>query len=248
MTRPETNRSAATSGGTVDAGPVFHCDTDVMDGSPVRVAILDDHEMMRQGFVAWLAAATAGLQVVITAATWADLIAHPAFPVDVVLLDLDLGDGIPVAPKIALLRSSGVSVVMVSQYADPARVRECIAAGALGYVPKSEPFDEIVTAVKAATAGQSYMTAHLAEMLVADQGLGSADARPKLSQRELEAFVLFASGLPMKSVARQMGITFDTAKGYIDRVKEKYARAGRDARTKIALRSRAIQDGYIAGD
>jgi DNA-binding NarL/FixJ family response regulator len=52
-----------------------------------------------------------------------------------------------------MLRSSGVAVVIVSTLADPPHVRECIAAGALGYVPKSEPAEETINAVRASAQG-----------------------------------------------------------------------------------------------
>jgi DNA-binding NarL/FixJ family response regulator len=57
--------------------------------------------------------------------------------------------------------------------------------------------------------------------------------------------ILYASGLPMKSVARRLGVSFDTAKCYVDRVRDKYERTGREARTKIELRQRAEEDGLL---
>jgi hypothetical protein len=54
-----------------------------------------------------------------------------------------------------------------------------------------------------------------------------------------------ATGLPMKSVAVRMGISEETAKQYLGRVREKYARAGRAARTKMELYHRAVEDGHI---
>ncbi|HEY5360135.1 MAG TPA: response regulator transcription factor [Streptosporangiaceae bacterium] len=213
----------------------------------VRIAIVDDHHMVLSGLQAWVKAADGIVRVVIAAASWAELLEHPAFPVDVVLLDLDLGDGIPVPLKISTLRQAGVATVVISTLADPARIRACLDAGAAGYLPKSEPADEILRAVTSAAGGQGYMTSSMAALLVADLE-DNAESAPALSPQELRALILYASGLPMKSVARRLGVSIYTAKGYIDRVRDKYAHAGREARTKLDLHQRAVEDGLLVSE
>jgi two-component system, NarL family, uhpT operon response regulator UhpA len=214
---------------------------------PLRIAIVDDHQMVLSGLQAWVKAADGAVQVVIAAASWAELLEHPAFPVDVVLLDLDLGDGIPVPLKISTLSQAGVATIIISTLADPAHIRACLAAGATGYLPKSEPADEILRAVTSAAAGHGYMTPSLAALLVADRE-DNAENSPALSPQELRALILYASGLPMKSVARRLGVSIHTAKGYIDRVREKYTRAGRATSTKLDLHQRAVEDGLLISE
>jgi two-component system uhpT operon response regulator UhpA len=209
-----------------------------------RLAIVDDQQMVLSALHAWIGQADASIQVVITAPSWAELISHPAFPVDVVLLDLDLGDDMPASVKISTLRQAGVAVIMISNLADPARIKACLVAGAVGYLPKSEPAEEILRAVSAAGRGEAYMSASLATLLVEDQEAHAGSA-PALSPQELRALTLYASGLPMKSVARRIGVTPHTAKSYIDRVREKYADLGRGARTKLELHLRAVEDGLL---
>jgi two-component system, NarL family, uhpT operon response regulator UhpA len=213
----------------------------------VRLAIVDDQKMVLSGLQAWVGQADASIQVAITAPNWAELISHPAFPVDVVLLDLDLGDDIPAPIKISTLRQAGVAVIMISNLADPARIKACLAAGAAGYLPKAEPAEEILRAIGAAGRGEAYMSPSLAALLVEDQEEHAGTA-PPLSPQELRALTLYASGLPMKSVARRLDVTPHTAKGYIDRVREKYGSVGREARTKLELRIRAVEDGLLAED
>jgi DNA-binding NarL/FixJ family response regulator len=72
----------------------------------------------------------------------------------------------------------------------------------------------------------------------------SAD-RPNLSEREQKVLVLYASGLKLASVARQLEISPHTCKEYLDRVRAKYAAAGRQASTKIDLYREAVRDGFI---
>lgn len=68
---------------------------------------------------------------------------------------------------------------------------------------------------------------------------------PSLSPQEKRLLMLYATGLPMKSVARRMEIRLDTAKQYLHRARTKYAEAGRPAWTKVELHRRAIEDGYL---
>ena len=214
----------------------------------VRVGIVDDHRLVLDALGSWLTAEAADVAVEIAVTSWPELLAHPRFPVDVVLLDLELGDDVPVGSKIVRLGTAGVAVVVVGSFADPRRVRECLAAGALGYVPKAEDAGEIPRAIRAAAAGEGYVSAALAALLVASEQDAAAGPPPPLSQQERRALVLYASGLPLKSVAEHLDISTETAKTYLGRVREKYALAGREARTKIALHRRAVEDGLLTAE
>jgi DNA-binding NarL/FixJ family response regulator len=215
----------------------------------VRVAIVDDERMVLDGLHAWLAGRSTGLHVVIAVTSWSRLLMHPDYPVDVVLLDLNLKDGVPVEVKLATLRAAGVAAVVISTFAEPARIRACIAAGARAYLPKSEPAEEIIRAALAAAAGLDYITPTVAAMLIADRETQGdrSDVVPHLSPQETRALTLYASGLPMKAVARRLQVSYDTAKDYVDRVRQKYEEIGRSARTKVELYQRALEDGFITG-
>ena len=214
----------------------------------IRVGIVDDHRLVLDGLGSWLAAEADDIAVEIAVTSWEGLVDHPRFPVDVVLLDLELGDGVPVGSKIVRLGTAGVAVVVVGSFADPRRVRECLAAGAHGYVPKAEDAGEIPRAIRAAAAGEGYVSAALAALLVASEQDPAAEPPPPLSQQERRALVLYASGLPLKTVAEHLDISTETAKTYLGRVREKYAQAGREARTKIALHRRAVEDGLLVAE
>jgi DNA-binding NarL/FixJ family response regulator len=179
--------------------------------------------------------------MVAAVSTWPALLTHPEFPVDVVLLDLDLKDNIPVSLKISTLKTTGVKTVLMSTYSEPNVVREALAAGALGYLVKSEDAYMIVEAIRAATKGESFISAEL------DLALGASDVggAPKLSAQERRVMALYGGGEPVKSVAYQLGISEETAKSYLKRIREKYRVAGIDVGTKVALRKRAIQDGIL---
>jgi two-component system uhpT operon response regulator UhpA len=203
---------------------------DAPDGA-VRVGIVDDHRLVLDALRSWLAAEAEDVAVEIAVTSWEALLEHPLFPVDVVLLDLELGDGVPVGSKIVRLGTAGVAVVVIGSFADPRRVRECLAAGASGYVPKVEDAGELPRAIRAAAAGEGYVSAALAALLVASEQDPAAEPPPPLSQQERRALVLYASGLPLKSVAEHLDISTETAKTYLGRVHR-----------------RAVEDGLLTAE
>jgi two-component system, NarL family, nitrate/nitrite response regulator NarL len=208
----------------------------------LTLALVDDHELVRQGLDAWLSASGPALTVLATAATVADLAGTAGWGADVVLLDLCLGDGSTVEDNIAALRSGGMQVVVVSQNDDPAVVRRSLRAGAAGYVPKSASAEEMTEAVDAAASGRTYMTESLAVALLT----APAERRPELSGQELRTLRMYAGGMPLKSVALRLQVRPDTVKSYVDRIREKYQAVGREAPTKIDLYRRAVEDGLLA--
>jgi DNA-binding NarL/FixJ family response regulator len=207
----------------------------------IRLALVDDHKMLLGALTEWIRGAASDINMVAAVTTWPELLTHEAFPVDVVLLDLDLKDNIPISLKISTLNTTGVKTVVMSTYSEPNVVREALAAGALGYLVKSEDADMIVEAIRSATRGESYISAELDLALNA----GTVGGAPKLSAQERRVMALYGGGEPVKAVAYQLSISEETAKSYLKRIREKYRVAGIDVGTKVALRKRAIHDGIL---
>jgi DNA-binding NarL/FixJ family response regulator len=197
--------------------------------------------MLLGALTEWIRNAASDISMVAAVVSYPELLTHPEFPVDVVLLDLDLKDNIPVSVKISGLKSTGVKVVLMSTYSEPNVVREAIAAGALGYLVKSEDAGMIVEAIRSAYQGESFISAELDLALSAGEVGGS----PKLSAQERRVMALYGGGEPVKAVAFQLSISEETAKSYLKRIREKYRVAGFDVGTKVALRKRAIEDGIL---
>jgi len=206
----------------------------------IRVAIVDDHRMLLGALTEWIRSAQ-DIDMVAAVASWPELLTSPAFPVDVVLLDLDLKDNIPISLKISTLKTMAVKVVLMSTYSEPNVVREALAAGALGYLVKSEDASMIIEALRAAAVGESFVSAELDLALNAGEVGGS----PKLSAQERRVMALYGGGEPVKAVAFQLSISEETAKSYLKRIREKYRVAGFDVGTKVALRKLAIEDGIL---
>ncbi|KFK87277.1 histidine kinase [Streptomyces sp. JS01] len=212
----------------------------------ITVALVDDDRMLTDGMRAWLGGVP-GLRLVATATTPAELLRPPdpelpyAAP-DVVLLDLRLGDGSDPVENIRLLLSSGSRVLVISTVPDRARIIESVRAGADGYLTKDNDLPTLVAAIEDVAAGRGAHSPELAFACAHDD----SPARPRLSPRERQILLDYASGMTLKSAARRAGITVHTAKDYLDRVKAKYRQAGRPAYTKIDL-ARLVREDSLDG-
>ncbi|WP_443218450.1 response regulator [Rathayibacter sp. YIM 133350] len=207
----------------------------------IRLALVDDHRMLLGALTEWIRNAADDIELVAAVTTWPELLTHASFPVDVVLLDLDLKDNIPISLKLSTLKTTGVKTVLMSTYSEPAVVRQALDAGALGYLVKSEEANMIAEAIRAAYKGESYISE---ELDLAINSVAAGDA-PRLSAQERRVMALYGAGEPVKAVAYQLGISEETAKSYLKRIREKYRQSGYDVGTKVALRKRAIHDGIL---
>ncbi|MBL7496406.1 response regulator transcription factor [Frankia sp. CNm7] len=209
---------------------------------PVSFAAVDDHPIVLEGLATALGQLP-GLTLTATATSVAELLAGPGLEADVVLLDLDLGDGTDPAETIRRLIGLGRAVAVYSASADAETVRAALRAGAAAYVAKTDHLDDVARAVRATASGVGWISPPVAFMLLTDD----APDRPALSPQEKHALRLYAAGLSIRMVAEKMGVAPETAKQYIDRVRKKYRDVGRPASTKIDLLHRAEEDGHLLG-
>jgi DNA-binding NarL/FixJ family response regulator len=207
-----------------------------MTNRVIRIAVLDDHRIVAEGLAAVLP--REDIAVEITASTWSELVAHPAMPVDVAVVDLHLGDGILISTKVRALNTMDTAAVVISRHADRASVNAALAAGALAFVSKDDSANELVHAIRAAATGDRYVPDHHAHVATAAADVG-------LGKREERALVLFAGGLSVREVAADMRTTEETVKSYIKRGRRKYREVGVDIGTRILLRKHAQREGWL---
>jgi DNA-binding NarL/FixJ family response regulator len=207
----------------------------------IDVAAVDDHPIVLDAVAGWVTSPESGIRVIGTAATVDALLAGPGRDADVVLLDVELGDGTSVDRNVSAILAAGPAVLVLAASDKPCAVRAAMRAGALGYVLKNEQTSLIRAAIRSVAAGRAWISPRLAYIFATDD---AAD-RPALSPQEARALQLYATGMAMKSVARRMMISEETVKQYLGRVREKYARAGRAAPTKLELYYRAVEDGHL---
>lgn len=208
----------------------------------IRVAVVDDHRLVLDGIVAHLSAARLGIEVVASEASWAGLLAHSAFPADVVVLDLNLNDRIPIGTKIRALTAAGSRTIVISRHADTPTIYSAVQAGALAFVPKTETADELVAAIRSAAEGRQHQNAPLRNAMAGT----TPDVLPGLGKREQRALVLYASGRTIREVAEAMETTDETVKSYIKRARRKYRDVGTDLGSKIKLRDHGIRSGWVS--
>ncbi|WP_210479131.1 response regulator transcription factor [Naasia sp. SYSU D00948] len=207
----------------------------------LRVAIVDDHRLVLDGLEARLGAPRTGLQVVAAVPSWGALVSHPEFPVDVVILDLNLEDNIPVSTKLRVLNAAGSKTVVISRHADSGSIYGAIQAGAAAFVGKTESADALIATVHAAADGRAEPSDAVRKALDDFE----STVEPNLGRQEQRALVLYASGRSIKEVASDMSTTEETIKSYIKRGRRKYRAIGVDLGTKVLLRRHAIREGWI---
>jgi two-component system, NarL family, uhpT operon response regulator UhpA len=207
-----------------------------------RVAVVDDHESVRLGLKA--AFMDAGFDFVLAAANVDEFVDGLAGQeVDVTVLDLSLGDGSSVTTNVKRVQATG-SAVLIHSIADRvAAVREALAAGAAGVIPKSSATKTVLSAAATVARGEVLNNLEWATAIDADRDF----AKAQLGRREREILHLYASGLPLKLAAEQLGIGYSTAREYLDRIRVKYVEVGRPAPTKVDLLRRAVEDGILPG-
>lgn len=224
----DTRAMSDTGEGTPDSGPE----------PALRVAIVDDHALVRQGLESLLTQDESWQVDVVYSGD--EPVEAAQRSVDVALLDVDLGpQAAPLAESVHILRESASGVLLVSAFENARAIRSGLAAGALGFVPKRASFEVLQEAMRTVAAEELYLSVDLASILAA------AVESPDLSPRELDTLRLYASGLSMSAVGRKMGISPHTAKEYLDRVRSKYAALGRAARTRTELYAAARTDGLL---
>lgn len=214
--------------------------TESAGASPrVRVAILDDHPLVREGLAALLRDVEPDrLQVV---SVGDDLPEALAVAPGVVLMDIVMDDGVPLGDKVAACRAHDAQVLLLSATASASVVLAGLRAGALGFLPKTASVSEIREAIADVAAGSVHLTADLAAVWTADP------QRPALSPQELKALRLYAAGGKIATIARRMEVSPHTVKEYLDRVRSKYAAVGQQARTRTELYAAADRDGFLDG-
>ncbi|MFJ7190782.1 response regulator [Streptomyces bacillaris] len=194
-------------------------------GDPIRVFLLDDHEVVRRG-LRDLLGSEPGVEVVGEAATAAQALARgPALRPDVAVLDVRLpdGDGITVCRELRS-RMPGLACLMLTSFDDEDALLDAIMAGAAGYVLKQINGSDLVSAVRTVATGQSMLdpatTARLMRTLRAPEAAGPVEDErlSVLSERERSVLDLIGEGLTNRQIAGQLFLSEKTVKNHISRL------------------------------
>jgi NarL family two-component system response regulator LiaR len=215
--------------------------------NPIRIAIVDDHGIVRQGLRMLLSRPT--IQVIAEGERGQDgvKIARDHAP-DVMLLDIRMkdGDGLKYLPEICKT-SPKTKVIMLTTYANPGYLARAINDGAVGYLSKETEPDKIVEAIYAAyNQGQLFDQSLLTQALQNAVDPSPPEPEPSelplemLSEREMDVLKLVAAGMSNASIAKSLNISVPTVKTHVQHILRKLHVADR---TQAALW--AVREGIV---
>jgi DNA-binding NarL/FixJ family response regulator len=216
---------------------------DASGRAPVRLAVLDDHEVLLDSLTSWIGTHAPDFDLVLCASTWPELVHSSQFPTDLVFLDFQLKEPVSIEARVRTCRAAGAKVVVLSAL-DSDDIRErSLAAGAEAFVSKSVPLGEVMNIARG-VLGLARADGAATSWRPLPAG-ATETVKPKLSTGEAQALSLYASGLSAVEVAQRMDVQYETVKTFLRRVREKYAKVGRPASRKSELIRRAAEDGYL---
>ncbi|MFE1202352.1 response regulator [Streptomyces sp. NPDC058762] len=212
---------------------------------PIRVFLLDDHEVVRRG-VRDLLDDEPDITVVGEAGTVEQaLVRVPALRPHVAVLDVRLpdGDGVGVCRELRS-RMPELACLMLTSFDDEEALLDSIMAGAAGYVLKQIRGSDLVSAVRTVAAGQSLLDPSAATKLMArlrgEQAKEEApEALPGLTDREREILALIGEGLTNRQIGQRLYLAEKTVKNHISRL---LAKLGVERRIQAAVIATQAQD------
>jgi DNA-binding NarL/FixJ family response regulator len=221
-----------------------------MPPEPIRILLVDDHAVVREGLRAFLALQD-GFEIVGEAADGEEAVQRAAeLEPDVILMDLVMPtlDGVSAMRELRRRggRAAKAKVIVLTSFLDDDRLLPALEAGAAGYLLKNSQPTELARAVRAAQAGEAIIDPTAAARLVgvlsdSDRGRRGATPLDQLTDREREVLALIAQGRANKRIALELGISEKTVKNHVGHV---LAKLGVTDRTQAAVL--AVQEGLLS--
>lgn len=210
----------------------------------IRVLLVDDHPVVRAGLRAMLAG-FAGIEVVAEAPEGAAAVQEVQRlalldePVDVVLMDLQMGAGLDGVSATRLIKDlpQAPPVLILTTYDSDADILAAVEAGASGYMLKDAPPEQILAAVQQAAAGQTALAPEVAARLMGR----IRNPAPALSAREVQLLELLATGMANKEMAKALFISEATVKTHLVHIYDKLGVSNRTAAISAAVAQRVIR-------
>ena len=208
-------------------------DTMTTTASTIKLLLVDDHGIVREGLRALL---DDGEEFIIVGEAGNGDEACDAvrrLQPDIVLMDLKM-PGMAASDAIRVIRatSPSVKVIALTSYAEDGQVREIMAAGAAGYILKDVTKSDFVTALRTVAGGQTWLHPLAQRSLVEQLRNRQADPLALLTQRERSVLDLIARGMSNRQIGDELHLTEGTVKGYVSTI---LAKLKLEDRTQAAL-------------
>jgi DNA-binding NarL/FixJ family response regulator len=208
----------------------------------IRLMLADDHAMLREGLRSKFKSCE-DVEVAGEAGTAAELMSRlDAAKPTVIILDMKLPD----ANGITLVRDIKASqpqckVLVLTMYDHPRYAAHALESGADGFVVKGAPFEELLQAVRVVAGGRTYTSPSMAAKLVGHLKRGKRKGSlESLSQPEFEVLILLSSGLAVKEISCQLGVSEKSVTTYRARVMEKLQLGNRTDLIRFAIEAGLI--------
>jgi DNA-binding NarL/FixJ family response regulator len=208
----------------------------------IRVFLLDDHEVVRQG-VAALLESEDDIEVVGEAGTAESAVARiPALKPDVAVLDVRLpdGNGVEVCREVRS-RLPGLACLMLTSFADDDALFDAVMAGAAGYVLKQIHGSDLVGAVRTVASGQSLLDPQTTTAMLKRLREQSARKDPlaALSEQEHHILELIGEGMTNRQIGERLYLAEKTVKNYVSNLLSKLGMQRRTQAAALSARTRA---------
>lgn len=216
-------------------------------GRPIRVLLVDDHEIVRRGLAVFLDGFD-DMELVGQAGDGEEALARcRELAPDVVLMDLVMPkmDG-PTAIRNLQAQDPNIKVVALTTFRDKELVQETLRAGAVGYLYKDASVDELADAVRRAYAGNTVLLSPQAAEALLDliqHGEQASEApRGELTDRERQVLSLLVEGLTNRQIAQKMHVSESTAKQYVRAILSKLQASSRTEAVAMAVQQKLLDE------
>jgi two-component system NarL family response regulator len=202
-----------------------------MDKVTVRVLVVDDHPVVRDGLALMLETQD-DIEVVGQAANGASAVAaYTALRPDVLVLDLRMPkmDGFEAATRV-IAADPAAQILIMTTYDGDEDIFRCLRLGAKGYLVKDVPFEEILTAIRIVGGGGHYTSHQVAAKALRRSG------QTGLTQRELDVLARLAEGRSNKEIGRRLNMGEETVKSHVKAILGKLDAISRTDAVTIAMR------------
>ena len=203
----------------------------------LRIMLVDDHAVVRKGFMLLLQAWD-DIQIVAEADSGEQACAnYETCQPDVVVMDIAMaGMGGLEAIKRLVAKDPQARLLALSAHEDTSHPRRALQAGALGYLSKRSAPEVLIDAIRAVSQGRRYLDAHIAQRIAVQDLNGEASPLDKLSAREFEVFIQLAKGQTVLQISDALNLSGSTVGTHLYKIKQKLGLNNQSEMTLLAMR------------